>query len=33
MLKALGLDRQVSRGPKPSLVATLEGPRGSVELG
>ncbi|HUK33628.1 MAG TPA: VOC family protein, partial [Vicinamibacterales bacterium] len=32
MLKQLGLDLVVVRGPKPSLVATFNSPKGQVEL-
>lgn len=31
-LSNLGLDLPVRKGPKPALVATIHGPRGSVEL-
>ena len=32
MLKQLGLDLVVTRGPKPSLIATFDSPKGRVEL-
>ena len=32
MLKQLGLDLVVTRGPKPALVATFDSPKGHVEL-
>jgi hypothetical protein len=32
MLKQLGLDLVVTRGPKPSLIATFDSPKGKVEL-
>ena len=32
MLKVLGLDLAVTRGPKPALIATFDSPRGKVEL-
>src|SRR6185436_9846559 len=32
MLKSLGLDLAVTRGPKPSLIATFDSPKGKVEL-
>jgi hypothetical protein len=32
MLKQLGLDLAVTRGPKPSLIATFDSPKGKVEL-
>lgn len=32
MLKQLGLDLHVTRGPKPSIIATFDSPRGRVEL-
>jgi hypothetical protein len=32
MLKQLGLDLAVARGPRPSLVATFDSPKGRVEL-
>lgn len=32
MLGALGLPLAVERGPRPSLVATIRGPKGQVEL-
>jgi hypothetical protein len=32
MLKQLGLDLAVTRGPKPSLIATFDSPKGRVEL-
>jgi hypothetical protein len=32
MLRQLGLDLPVTRGPKPALIATLESPRGRIEL-
>ena len=32
MLKQLGLDLVVTRGPKPSIIATFDSPKGSVEL-
>jgi hypothetical protein len=32
ILRALGLDLQITRGPKPALVATINGPKGRVEL-
>ena len=32
MLKQLGLDLVVTRGPKPSLMATFDSPKGRVEL-
>ncbi len=32
MLKQLGLDLAVTRGPKPALIATFDSPKGQVEL-
>jgi len=32
ILKQLGLDLPVRRGAKPSLIATIEGPKGRIEL-
>ena len=32
MLKQLGLELSVTRGPKPSLIATFDSPKGKVEL-
>jgi hypothetical protein len=32
MLKVMGLDLVVTRGPKPSLIATFDSPKGKVEL-
>lgn len=32
MLGELGLDLQITRAPKPALIATLKGPRGTIEL-
>jgi hypothetical protein len=32
MLKTLGLDLAVTRGPKPSLIATFDSPKGQVVL-
>ena len=32
MLRHLGIELQVSPGPRPALIATLETPRGRVEL-
>ena len=32
MLKQLGLELAVTRGPKPSLIATFDSPKGKVEL-
>jgi hypothetical protein len=32
MLKGLGLDLQVQQGPAAALIATLDGPRGRIEL-
>jgi hypothetical protein len=32
MLTQLGLDLAVTRGPKPSLIATFDSPRGKVQL-
>jgi hypothetical protein len=32
MLKQLGLDLVVTRGPKPALIATFESPKGMVQL-
>jgi hypothetical protein len=32
MLRALGLDLAVTRGPKPSLIATFDSPKGQVVL-
>ena len=32
MLKQLGLDLPVTKGPKPALIATVESPRGRIEL-
>jgi len=32
MLKQLGLDLVVTRGPKPALIATFDSPKGKVEL-
>jgi hypothetical protein len=32
MLRALGLDLPVTRGPEPMIIATVEGPKGRVEL-
>ena len=32
MLRQLGLDPVVTRGPKPSLIATFDSPKGRVEL-
>ena len=32
MLRHLGLDLPVKRGPSPTLIAVIEGPRGRVEL-
>ncbi len=32
MLRQLGLELPVARGPKPLLVATIDGPKGRVEL-
>jgi hypothetical protein len=32
MLKPLGLDLPVTRGPKPSIIATFDSPKGRVEL-
>ena len=32
MLRAVGLDLPVARGPAPALIATVEGPKGRVEL-
>ena len=32
MLRQLGLELAVTRGPKPSLIATFDSPRGKVEL-
>ena len=32
MLRHLGLDLPVTRGPSPALIAVIEGPRGSLEL-
>jgi hypothetical protein len=33
LLGQLGLDLQVQSGPKPALIATLDSPRGRVQLG
>ena len=32
MLRHLGIDLDVTEGPRPALIATIEGPRGRVEL-
>ena len=32
MLSALGVEMEVARGPAPALVATVEGPKGTVAL-
>jgi hypothetical protein len=32
MLKQLGLELAVTRGPKPSIIATFDSPKGKVEL-
>jgi hypothetical protein len=32
MLAKLGLDLAVAPGPRPALIATIDGPRGRVEL-
>jgi hypothetical protein len=32
MLRQLGLDLAVTRGPRPALIATLQSPRGRIEL-
>ena len=32
MLEQLGLDLAVTRGPRPSLIATFDSPKGKVEL-
>ena len=32
MLRHLGIDLPVKRGPSPALIAVIEGPRGQVEL-
>jgi glyoxalase-like protein len=32
MLRHLGLDLPIKRGPSPALIAVIEGPRGRVEL-
>jgi hypothetical protein len=32
MLRALGLEVEMSRAPRPALVAVIEGRRGRVEL-
>jgi hypothetical protein len=32
MLDVLGLDLRVQRGPAPAIIATIDGPRGRVEL-
>jgi hypothetical protein len=32
MVDALGLALRVQRGPKPSLIATIRGPKGQIEL-
>jgi hypothetical protein len=32
MLAQLGLDLAVAPGPRPALIATIDGPRGRVEL-
>jgi hypothetical protein len=32
MLAAVGVEMVVSRGERPALIATIAGPRGTVEL-
>jgi hypothetical protein len=32
MLEAVGVEMAVARGPRPALIATVEGPRGTEEL-
>jgi hypothetical protein len=32
MLKGLGVDLEVRRGPAAALIATVDGPRGRIEL-
>ena len=32
MLRALGLDLEVTKAPVPALVAVIDGPRGAVEV-
>jgi hypothetical protein len=32
MMRQLGLDLTVTKGPKPALIATLDGPKGRVQL-